>query len=204
MRIFLFLVLLLVSSDLMAQGLAEQIREAHGDWADVKSVEFTWTAQARGMSRTYVWDRTTGRVKATIGDTTVDIPATGAGLRETNEIEAHKAFINDSYWLLFEQFIFRDDVELVEGAGKIPGQEGESKWLEVRYSSGGYTPGDTYRLYVNDKGVVFGWAYFPGGQKEPRFYLTREALQTQAGITFPTDFKQDSKTVIKLENVKIR
>ncbi|MEZ4462187.1 MAG: hypothetical protein R3E66_21190 [bacterium] len=30
------------------------------------------------------------------------IPTSGVGLKDPKDIDAHKAFINDSYWLLFE------------------------------------------------------------------------------------------------------
>lgn len=199
----MMLFLLFWTVPVVAQENAKALRQAHGDWSSVKRIQFTWTVVPRNVSRTYDWDRTTKMVRVTIADKTVTIPESGQGLKSPEETEAHKAFINDSYWLLFEQFIFRDQVKLTEDRGKAPGGTEEQRRIRVQYASGGYTPGDTYQLYLGADGRVNAWEYFPGGASEARFFVTREGHVKQASIVVPTLFMQGESEFIRIDNLKM-
>lgn len=202
--LFLAVFLVLATPAFAQESVTADLKKAHGDWSKLERIKFSWTVVPRNMTRTYDWDVKAGQVTVGMGDEAIRIPASGVGLKEPKEIEAHKAFINDSYWLLFEQFIFRDKVSLTSDTGPVPNSDKTARRVRVEYSSGGYTPGDTYRLYVGDDGVVFGWEYFPGGASEARFYMTREAHLTQAGVTVPTVFKQNGEVFIKLDGIELK
>ena len=46
---------------------------------------------------------------------------------------------------------------------------GEHRGFRVKYPKGvGYTPGDVYDVYYDDKFMVTMWAYFPGGAETPK------------------------------------
>lgn len=82
-----------------------------------------------------------------------------------------KSFINDQYWLLFPLHLKWDkDLTLKVSRSEMPG---ESWHLMVAYpSSGGYTPGDAYDLFVDSSGTIKRWIFRKGNSPEP----TREAF----------------------------
>jgi len=204
MRWMVITILLVLATPSYAQGTASDIRKAHGDWSKLETIKFSWTVVPRDVTRSYDWDVRAGLVTVKIGEDSIRIPVNGVGLSGEREVDAHKAFINDSYWLLFEQFIFRDKVAMTSDTGPVPGTDMVTRRLRVAYASGGYTPGDAYRLYVGEDGKVFGWEYFPGGGTEPRFFMTRQGHITQSGVTVPTEFRQNGEVFIRLEGVDLR
>ena len=129
----------------MAQdGAAGAIAKAHGtsDWQAVKRIKFVWKHEGSGTERAYDWDRVKKVVTVTMGESSVTIPEIGKDLTGA-ELDAHKAFINDSYWLLFEAFVGRDAVTVSElGQQQIPGMTGKADATAVDYGDKGYTPGD--------------------------------------------------------------
>jgi hypothetical protein len=82
-----------------------------------------------------------------------------------------KAFINDQYWLLFPLHLKWDkDLALKVFRAERPG---EAWRLMVTYpSSGGYTPGDAYDLFVDSTATIKRWIFRKGNAAEP----TREAF----------------------------
>ena len=62
------------------------------------------------------------------------------------------AFTNDNYWLLFPLHAYWDTSAAVtdEGMKKLPAGAGSADLVSVKYPAelGGYTPGDTWDLYV--------------------------------------------------------
>lgn len=80
--------------------------------------------------------------------------------------EIDPAFINDQYNLLFPFHLVWDSGAKVEETGmhKLPLGKGSAKRIVVTYSSeGGYTPGDTWELYVGTDGRIQEFAYHRGG-----------------------------------------
>lgn len=172
-------------------------------WDHVHRVKFTWTLPSYNLARTYDWDVKARTVKVTVGDDVRTISALGIGLKDPADVEAHKAFINDSYWLLFEFHTAWDKVETadvlaVEGIPK--GEVGVS----VQYASGGYTPGDRYVLYATPEGRVTHWQYFPRGDDTAKFLMTREGWKEFGKIRVPTLFKNGSETFIEIKDVSIQ
>src|SRR6266576_3467937 len=80
------------------------------------------------------------------------------------------AFINDNYWLLFPFHAYWDKSATVtdQGMHKLPVGTGSANLVVVKYpNEGGYTPGDTWDLYVGkDKRVQY-LVYHRGGTKKP-------------------------------------
>ncbi len=185
---------------------ATAIQKAHGtaNWSEVERVKFTFTHAPSGTSRTHDWNRKTGKVKVTMGEKVVTVPARPGAL-EGDELAAHKAFINDSYWLLFEHFMFRDDVEReYRNDVDVPGMEVNADAVKVTYpSNGGYTPGDAYVVYMEDY-EAFAWAYHPGGSEKPRLVTSRAEWKDFGGLRVPTVFDTpDGKRFITLSDVVV-
>ena len=93
-------------------------------------------------------------------------------------------FINDQYWLLFPLHVAWDSGADVEDAGmhKLPLGKGSAERIVVKYpSDGGYTPGDTWELYVGPDNLVQQFIYHRGGSKKPSLVVTTWAGYKKAG-----------------------
>jgi len=75
-------------------------------------------------------------------------------------------FLNDNYWLILPFHVAWDTSAAVEDAGmqKLPLGNGSAEKVAVKYpSDGGYSPGDTWELYVGLDGLIEEMAYHAGG-----------------------------------------
>ena len=117
---------------------------------------FTFHAQLPGktVTREWIWH---------IRDDRVTLDGAEQGMSQ--------AFINDIYWLLFplKAYESRDQVEVRVNPKQPSPLSGENTTeVVIRYVSGrGYTPNDTYKLYVDDNMMVREWSYLKGGQEPP-------------------------------------
>lgn len=135
-------------------------------WNDIGVVAWTF-----GGRRRHIWDRTRGYAHITWADVeaTIDLDnPENAEIRREGQIvsgddkaelheEAHKAWINDSFWLnplakLFDEGVHRAVVEL----------DGGGKGLLIGYESGGVTPGDKYLWLLGDDGLPTAWRMWVG------------------------------------------
>jgi hypothetical protein len=100
-----------------------------------------------------------------------------------NEVEP--AFINDNYWLLFPFHAYWDTSATVtdKGMQKLPIGTGSAELVSVKYpaEAGGYTPGDTWDLYVGKDKRVVQFVYHRGGPKPPSLVTATWAGYKKAG-----------------------
>ena len=85
-----------------------------------------------------------------------------------NEIDP--GFINDNYWLVFPFHAYWDKSATVtdQGMHKLPVGTGSATLVSVKYpNEGGYTPGDTWDLYVGKDNRVEYLVYHRGGATKP-------------------------------------
>lgn len=192
-----------------APPLAERIAKSAG--ADVlarsvRRLKFTWRHEAKQASRSYDWDLAQKRVTVTTAKGKATI-ALDRGAYQGDQLEAHRAFINDSYWLLFEAQLLRTNAELrqepkrrLDGFAKL----GELDALSVNYPGGGYTPGHRYVLYADENARVHAWAFYPKPAPRPAFILSREGHKSVGGLSLPTQFrKPDGTLVISILNLAV-
>jgi hypothetical protein len=99
--------------------------------------------------------------------------------------EVDPSFINDSYWVLFPFHAQWDTSAAVTDLGlkKLPIGNGTAKLISVKYPAegGGYTPGDTWDLYVGKDNRVEQMAYHRGGPKKPSLVLATWTGYKKAG-----------------------
>jgi hypothetical protein len=127
-----------------------------------------------------------------------------------NEIEP--AFINDQYWAIFPFHMIWDTSATVtdEGMKKLPIGAGTARLVSVKYpaEAGGFTPGDTWDLYVGKDYRVVQFVYHRGGPKKPSVVTATWAGYKKAGpILFSTDHRgnADGKPLhIFLSNVAVK
>ena len=87
--------------------------------------------------------------------------------------EVDPSFINDNYWALFPFHAYWDKSASAIDQGKfnLPVGPGMAELLPIKYpADGGYTPGDTWDLYVGKDNRVVYFVYHPrrGQAAEPR------------------------------------
>jgi hypothetical protein len=109
-----------------------------------------------------------------------------------NEVEP--AFINDQYWVIFPFHMVWDTSATVtdEGMKKLPIGAGTARLVSVKYpaEAGGFTPGDTWDLYVAKNYRVVQFVYHRGGPKKPSVVTATWAGYKKAGpILFSTDHR---------------
>ena len=175
--------------------ILEQIAKTYGldSYGQVEAIRYTWNAQFPGVnvSHAWEWEPKTGKISYEGKDkegkpvkaTYVQSQLNSAPANVKDEIEP--AFVNDNYWLLFPLHAYWDTSATVtdEGMHKLPIGSGSAELVVVKYpkEAGGYTPGDTWELYVGKDKRVEQFAYHRGGPKKPSVVIATWAGYKKAG-----------------------
>jgi hypothetical protein len=156
---------LLLASAAWAQSCppaAEKIAKAYGidSWGHIEAIRYTFNADISAvnvkLSRSWVWEPKADRVSFE-GKDKAGNPVKATYVRsqlssqpENVQKEIDPNFVNDQYWLVFPFHTCWDTGATVEDKGmqKLPLGGGTARLVSVKYSGGGYTPGDTWDLYV--------------------------------------------------------
>jgi hypothetical protein len=182
-------------------AVREQIAKAYGldGFGQVEAIKYTWNAQFPGVnvSRSWVWEPKTGKVsyegkdkdgkpvKATYVRSQIDKQP------ENVKSDIDPAFLNDNYWLLFPLHAYWDASADVQDKGTqpLPQGNGSADLVSVKYpSDGGYTPGDTWDLYVGKDNRVEQFIYHRGGPKKPSTVIaTWEGYKKAGPLLISTD-----------------
>jgi hypothetical protein len=179
----------------------EQIAKTYGldSFEQIEAIRYTWNAQFPGVnvSRSWVWEPKTGKVSYE-GKNKDGKPIKATYLRSQlnsqpadvrDEIEP--AFVNDNYWLLFPFHAYWDTSATVinQGMQQLPLGNGSAELVAVKYpSEGGYTPGDTWDLYVGKDNRVEQFVYHRGGPKKPSIVIaTWEGYKKAGPLLISTD-----------------
>ena len=180
---------------------SEQIARTYGldSFAQIEAIRYTWNAQFPGVniSRSWVWEPKTGQVSYE-GKDKEGKPIKATYLRsQLNSQPANvkddidPAFVNDNYWLLFPFHAYWDKSASItnQGIKPLPVGNGSAELVVVKYpSDGGYTPGDTWDLYVGKDNRIEQMVYHRGGPKKPSVVVTTwEDYKTAGPLLFSTD-----------------
>jgi hypothetical protein len=181
--VFVFFGMLLLVSASRAQSrppIVEQIAKTYGidSWGQVDAIRYTFNLQAgpRNASRSWTWEPKADRVSFEGKDkdgkpVKVTYVRSQLGSQPDNvKKEVDPAFINDSYWMFFPFHVYWDTSADVQDKGmqKLPTGKGSAKHIVVKYSSDvGYTPGDTWELYVGADNRVEEMVFHHGGAAKP-------------------------------------
>ncbi len=143
--------------------ILEQIAKTYGldSFGQIDAIRYTWNGEIPGLfklSHAWEWEPKTGKVSYEGKDKDgkpVKVTYMRSELNSQpdavkNQIEP--AFVNDNYWLLFPLHAYWDSSATVtdEGMKKLPTGAGSAELVVVKYpaEAGGFTPGDTWELYV--------------------------------------------------------
>ena len=187
-----------VSADDSAAGqLGRRIVENSGfdSLNEVAQIDFDFVVTDDGKSvfkAKHRWDRKNGRAriewKDKTGATTVawlDVATrtavgtidgklvTGADAESLSK-SAYGRYINDTYWLLMPLKLF-DPGTTLESEDKETVDGTTYEILRLSFEGVGLTPGDVYRLYIDDGGYrIHGWQMLLQGRKDKPRYVTWE------------------------------
>jgi hypothetical protein len=174
--------------------IAEQIAKTYGldSFDKIEAIRYTFNAELPGvnLSRSWVWQPKSGQISYEGKDkdgkpvkvTYVQSQLDGEPANVRDEIDPD--FLNDQYNLLFPLHVYWDSSADVQDMGrqKLPLGQGSAKRVVVKYpSEGGYTPGDTWELYVGSDNRVEEFAYHRGGAKKPSVVMATWTGYKKAG-----------------------
>jgi len=97
--------------------------------------------------------------------------------------EVDPGFMNDNYWLLFPFHAYWDSSATVTDRGmhKLPVGNGSAALVAVKYpDEGGYTPGDTWELYVGKDNRVEQFVYHRAAPRS-RVWSSQPGRHKKAG-----------------------
>ena len=209
-----------------AQGrppVLEQIAKTYGldSWNQIEEIRYTWNGEITGLfkaAHVWEWEPKTGRISYEGTDkdgkpvkvTYLQSQLNSQPANVKNQIEP--SFVNDNYWLLFPFHAYWDTSATVtdQGMQKLPIGTGSAKLVSVKYpaEAGGYTPGDTWDLYVGKDNRVVQFVYHRGGPKPPHLVTATWTGYKKAGpLLFSTEHRgtADGKPLhIFLTNVAVK
>jgi len=200
-RYFLLVALgLLLAAPSFAQTrppIVEQLAKTYGidSYSQVEALRYTFNLDLPALNvklaRTWTWEPKTGNVTYESKDKEgkpVKVSYNRNQLASApdnvkNDIDP--GFNNDNYWFIFPFHVYWDtsaNVTVTEKS-KLPIGQGTATLVSVKYAPeiGGYTPGDTWNLYVGADGRVIQFVYLRGGPKKPSNVTTTWAGYKKAG-----------------------
>lgn len=175
--------------------ILEKLAKTYGldSWDQVEAVRYTFNVQFPGVtaSRSWTWEPKTNQVTFEGKDkdgkpVKVTYKRTELNSQPDNvKNEVDPGFINDNYWFLLPFHVYWDTSATVTGEGmqKLPIGTGSADKVVVKYptESGGYTPGDTWDLYIGKDNRIGAMVYHRGGPKKPSLVTASWAGYKKAG-----------------------
>lgn len=176
-------------------AIAEQIAKTYGfdSFGQVEAIRYTFNVDLSALkvklSRSWVWEPKTDKVSYEGKDKAgnpVKVTYSRSQVASQSDVvrkDVDPSFVNDQYWLLFPFHLVWDGGAAVEDAGaqKLPLGKGSAKKVSVKYAGGGYTPGDTWNLFVGSDGRIKQLEFHHGGSAKPSVVLATWADYKKAG-----------------------
>lgn len=183
---------------------AEQMAKTYGidSWGQIEEIRYTFNLDfpLGKISRSWDWSPKTNTVSFE-GKDKAGKPIKVTYQRshissesDTVKNEVDPSFFNDQYWLLFPFHAVWDGGKTVTDRGmqKLPSGQGSAQLLSVKYlpSEGGYTPGDTWNLYLGKDNRVEQLLFQHGGTAKPHVVIaTWEGYKKAGPLLVSTDHR---------------
>jgi hypothetical protein len=174
--------------------IAEEVAKTFGSesFGQIEAIRYTFNAQFPGvnLSRSWEWRPKTDTVSYEGKDKDgkpIKVTYQRSQLGSQSDVvknEVDPSFVNDQYWLLFPFHMVWDGSPTVtdDGMQKLPLAKASARRIVVKYpSDGGYTPGDTWTLYVGADKRVREFEYQRGSSKKPGVVIATWAGYKKAG-----------------------
>jgi hypothetical protein len=202
---FSILLLVFSSSSCSQKGnsVAEPIAKTYGldSFGQIDAIRYTFNLEFPGvnLSRSWIWEPKTGQVsyqgKDKEGKPVKVIYQRSQLSSQSDAIknEIDPGFVNDQYWLVFPFHAYWDTGANVQDKGtqQLPLGNGSAQLVSVKYPSDiGYTPGDTWDLYLDKDNRVEQFVYRRGGPKKPSVVkATWEGYKKAGPLLISTDHR---------------
>ncbi len=212
--LFLFTLITVVSCQspsTSSETVVNSVADANGyaKFNSVSFVEFTFNVQRDTMpasSRHWQWKPKTNEITIVTdsGNTTFKRYDTS----NAQLVKLNKQFTNDEYWLLFP-FHLRWDagVTIIDSnMQQAPISNKPMHLVTAQYNNiDGFTPGDSYDLYIDENHRIQEWAYHKSGAAEPSLVTTWQDFKDFGGITVAQDHRsKDGKFRLWFTGVNIK
>jgi hypothetical protein len=167
----------------------------------IEALRYTFNIEFPGakISRSWEWEPKTGKITYDSKDkdgNPVHVSYLRSELSSQPDMVKNAvdpAFFNDQYWLLIPLHAIWDTSATVtdDGMQKMSLTDGSLDRITIKYSGEtGYTPGDTWELYVDADHRVEEMDYHRGGPKKPSLVIVSWAGYKKAGpMLFSTEHK---------------
>jgi len=182
-------------------SILQKIADANGyeNWKNVNKISYTFNVDkdSSHFERTWHWNPKDKKVTLVSSSDTITY--------HTHHIDStltktDQAFINDKYWLLFPfQLVWDKGFDYkIEKEVTSPLKKEKLSEVIINYNNkDGYTPGDTYKIYIDKNYIIKEWSFHPKGVQKARLTHTWEDYESQKGIKF-SKMHQDSTGNFKL------
>jgi hypothetical protein len=174
------LILLATSCSQKHSPVAEEVAKTYGidSYGQIDAIRYTFNLQIPqvNLSRSWIWEPKTGRVSYEGKDkdgNPVKVTYLRSQLSSQSDAiknEIDPGFVNDNYWVLFPFHAYWDISADIQDKGMqpLPQGSGSARLVSVKYSGeSGYTPGDTWNLYVGTDNRIDQLLFEHGGTKKP-------------------------------------
>ena len=160
--------------------IAEQLAKTYGlgSFGQVEAIRYTFNLHLprRNVVRSWVWEPKTTKISYEGSDKDgkpTKVSFVESELNGESPVVKEKIdwfFVNDNYWMFLPFHFYWDspgaDIQEM-GMQKMPLGKGSAKQMAVKYSKAGYTPGDTWDLYVGPDNRIEEMVYHRGDPKSP-------------------------------------
>ena len=179
--------------------VAKEIGKAYGvdSFGQVVAIRYTFNIPEFKLSRTWVWEPKTDTVshegKDKQGNPVKVTYKRGDLDSQSDDVKKNidPAFVNDQYVLLFPLHVAWDTWATVtdEGMHEMPLSKKSARRVVVKYpGEGGYSPGDTWELYVGKNKRIEEWVYHRSSSEFPKVYTaTYEGYKKAGPLLLSTD-----------------
>jgi hypothetical protein len=169
---------------------AEAIAERHGirHWDSIQQLEFTFNVARDTSHFERSWRWYPKKEEVTLVTSKDSITYSRKALDSTL-LRTDAAFINDSYWLLAPfKLVWDDGIEFSEEESVVaPISKDTLHRLTITYvGDGGYTPGDAYDFYYDDRFTVREWVFRKGNDSVPSMITTWKSYENVEGLMLAT------------------
>ncbi len=196
-RLFAAMAVLVLTTSASAQqrpAVVEKLAKAYGfdSYGEIDAVRYTFNLTFPGvnLSRSWTWEPKTNQVTFEGKDQSgkpvkVTYRRTELNGQPANvKDEVDPGFINDNYWFMLPFHVYWDTSATVtdQGMKKLPLGKGSAQLISVKYpNEGGYTPGDTWDLYLGKDYRIQQMVYHRGGPKKPSLVVASWAGYKKGG-----------------------
>ena len=185
-----------IASAQQRPAIADQIAKTYGlaSFGQIEAIRYTFNIDLAALklklSRSWVWEPKTDQISYEGKDKDgkpVKVTYSRSQLATQSAVvkeDVDPGFFNDQYWLLFPFHLLWDTSATVQDAGmqKRPLGKGSAKKVVVKYpSGGGYTPGDTWELFVGAEGRIQELLFRHGATAKPSLVIATWADYKKAG-----------------------